>query len=68
MNKSTLKIPNISCIHCVNSIINELEELEGIMKVEGEPDAKEINVEWESPATIDKIKELLKEINYPAKD
>jgi len=68
MDKKTLHIRNISCGHCVNSIKNELEELEGIVKVEGNPDTKEITVEWESPASIESIKEILVEINYPSAD
>jgi copper chaperone CopZ len=68
MDKKTLHIPNISCGHCVNSIKNELEELEGIAKVVGDPGTKEITVEWESPANIESIKEILVEINYPPAD
>ena len=65
MENRTFHIPNISCGHCVNSIKNELEELDGILKVSGDPEKKEINVEWENPATVEKIKETLAEINYP---
>ena len=66
MEKKTFSIPNISCGHCVMSIKNELSELEGVKSVEGNPEAKSIDVEWNAPITEDKIKETLKEINYPA--
>ena len=66
MEKKTFSIPNISCGHCVMAIKNELSELDGIKMVEGNPEAKRIEVEWEAPITEDKIKETLKEINYPA--
>ena len=66
MEKQTLTVPNITCGHCVMSIKNELNELEGITKVDGDPENKSITVEWESPVTLDKIKDTLKEINYPA--
>jgi len=66
MGKQTLTVPNITCGHCVMSIKNELSELEGIAKVDGDPENKSITVEWESPVTLDKIKDTLKEINYPA--
>ena len=68
MERKTFYIPNISCAHCVNTIKNELEELEGITRVEGNPDKKEISVDWESPATLDGIRKLLDEINYPPED
>jgi len=66
MEKQTLTVPNITCGHCVMSIKNELSELEGVTKVDGDPENKSITVEWESPATLDKIQDTLKEINYPA--
>ena len=66
MAKDTFSIPNISCGHCVNAIKNELSEMEGVKSVEGSPEAKSVDVEWEAPASLDKIKDTLKEINYPA--
>jgi len=66
MGKKTFSIPNISCGHCVMAIKNELSGLDGIKMVEGNPEVKSIDVEWEAPITEDKIKETLKEINYPA--
>jgi copper chaperone CopZ len=68
MDKKTFHIPNISCSHCVNTIKNELGELEGVVEVKGDSDKKEIIVDWESPATLEKIKETLGEINYPSND
>jgi copper ion binding protein len=66
MEKKTFSVPNISCGHCVMSIKNELNELDGVKSVEGNPEAKSIDVEWDAPLTEDKIIETLKEINYPA--
>ena len=66
MEKKTFSIPNISCGHCVMAIKNELSEIEGIKLVEGNPESKTIDVQWDAPVTEDKIKETLKEINYPA--
>ena len=66
MEKQTFIIPNISCGHCVMSIKGELNEIDGVKSVEGDPDTKSITVEWESPTSANTIKERLKEINYPA--
>ncbi|MBL7179448.1 MAG: heavy-metal-associated domain-containing protein [Pseudomonadota bacterium] len=66
MKTQTFSIPNISCGHCVMTIKNELGELEGVKKVEGDPQNKRITVEWEAPVTLDQIVTTLKEINYPA--
>ncbi len=66
METKTLSVPNISCGHCVMAIKKELIELEGVSKVEGDPGGKSITLEWDVPATLEKIKETLKEISYPA--
>jgi copper chaperone len=66
MEKQTLLIPNITCGHCVMSIKNELSELEGVKMAIGDPESKRVTVEWEPPATIEGIKNTLKEMNYPA--
>ncbi len=66
MESATFSIPNISCGHCVMSIKNELSEIDGVKSVEGDPENKSITVEWESPITLDMIRDTLKEINYPA--
>ena len=66
MEKQTLLIPNITCGHCVMSIKNELSELEGVKMVVGDPESKRVTVEWEPPATIEGIKNTLKQMNYPS--
>ena len=66
MEEKTLSIPNISCGHCVMAINNELSQIDGVKKVIGSPENKNITVQWDFPATLDKIKAALKESNYPA--
>ena len=66
MEKTKLSVPNINCGHCVMAIKRELGEMAGVSKVEGDPQKKEITVEWNQPATLEKIKSTLREINYPA--
>ena len=66
MEKHVFTVPAISCGHCVMAIKNELTEIDGIVSVEGNPTEKQITVEWNAPLTIDKIKDILKDINYPA--
>jgi copper chaperone CopZ len=68
METKTLSIPNISCGHCVMTIKKEISEVEGVSKVQGDPGSKTITLEWNAPATLEKIKETLREINYPASE
>jgi len=65
MESKTFSIPNITCGHCVMAIKNELNDIEGIVRVEGDPEQRQITVQWDAPANLEKIKETLKEINYP---
>jgi copper chaperone CopZ len=48
------------------TIKNELSEIKGIVSVEGDPQNKTLVVEYEEPASLQKIKDTLKEINYPS--
>jgi copper chaperone CopZ len=48
------------------SIKNELSELKGVKKVDGDPQSKSITVQCEAPATLEKILDALKQNNYPA--
>ena len=66
MENQKFSIPNISCGHCVMTIKNELSALEGVKAVEGDPEIKQITVEWEIPTTQEKIQGTLEKINYPA--
>ncbi|MFC1533156.1 heavy-metal-associated domain-containing protein [Thermodesulfobacteriota bacterium] len=68
METKSFSIPNITCGHCVMTIQKELGEVDGVSKVEGDPEKKEITVAWDSPVTLEAIKSTLKEINYPAVD
>jgi copper chaperone len=65
MENKKISIPNISCKHCIMAIKTELSEINGVQKVEGDPDSKTITVNWDAPATLEKINNKLKEINYP---
>lgn len=65
MERAILSVPNITCGHCVMAVKRELGEVEGVLKVEGDPGTKEITVEWEAPATLETIMATMAEINYP---
>jgi copper chaperone len=66
MERKTFSVPKISCGHCVMTIRKELGALEGVRTVEGNPQFKTIDVEWEAPATEAEIRATLTEINFPA--
>lgn len=65
MTTVTYLIPNISCHHCVHTIKSEVSELKGVVSVIADPAQKRAEIVFNPPATEEKIKQLLAEINYP---
>lgn len=66
MTTLTYHVPGISCMHCIHTIKTELGDLAGVAKVDADLANKQVTVEFDVPASDDKIKQLLVEINYPA--
>ena len=68
MESKTVLIPAISCGHCVQTVQNEVAELNGVVRVQADEASTQATIEWSAPATWEQIKALLAEINYPAQD
>jgi copper ion binding protein len=66
MNTVTYTIPNISCHHCVHTIQTELAELAGVTSVQAVVQTKQVTVQFDAPASPEKIEQALQEIDYPA--
>ena len=58
-------VPNISCGHCVHTIKTELSDVVGIKSVLADPETKKVEIEFDLPASEEKIKALLALIDYP---
>jgi copper chaperone CopZ len=66
MTTKTVKVPGISCGHCVMTIEREVGELAGVTSVKAEQVTRDVTVSWDPAATDwSAIESLLKEINYP---
>jgi copper chaperone len=65
MTTVTYKLPNISCGHCVHTIQSEVSELAGVKSVVADMTTKQTVITFDAPASEEKIKSLLAEINYP---
>ncbi|RPI22897.1 MAG: heavy-metal-associated domain-containing protein [Acidobacteria bacterium] len=68
MARRTVRVPNISCDHCANTIKRELRQLDGINLVEVDAKTKQLSVEWDAPARWEDVRRVLQEINYPPED
>jgi copper chaperone CopZ len=65
MTVVTYTVPNISCGHCVHTIKTELSDLAGIRRVDVDQMGKRVEVEFDAPATEERLKKALAEIDYP---
>jgi len=65
MSNKTVKVPNISCGHCVATIEREVGRLEGVASVKADRVTKEVTVAWNPAATDwESIERAMKDINY----
>ena len=65
MTTITYDVPAMHCGHCTHTIEMELGELQGIQAVKADLDTKKVEVTFDTPASEEKIKALLAEIEYP---
>ena len=68
MEQVKFEIPAISCGHCVNSIQTEIGEMPGVTGVWADQETKSVEIEFGPPASVEQIKETLKNIDYPVKE
>ena len=66
MNTMTYTIPAIHCGHCTHTIELELRDMQGVTAVTPDLARKQVTVVYDDPASDEKIRALLAEIEYPA--
>jgi len=65
MTKVTYSVPNIMCNHCIHTIQTELAAVKGVQSVKADEASKKVEIVFEAPASEEKLKATLAEINYP---
>ena len=65
MTTVTYTVPAIHCGHCTHTIEMEVGELQGVQSVKADQTSKKVQITFDAPATEEKIKSLLAEIDYP---
>lgn len=65
MTTVSFKVPAINCMHCVHTIQTEIADLAGVKSVKADALSKQVEIVFDAPASEEKIKTLLAEINYP---
>jgi len=61
----TYTVPAIHCGHCTHTIEMEVGELQGVQSVKADQASKKVEITFDAPASEEKIKALLAEIDYP---
>lgn len=66
MTSKTVRVPGISCGHCVATIEREVGELAGVSSVKADQSTRQVTISWD-PERTDwvAIERHLTEINYP---
>ncbi len=59
-----LKVPTISCQHCVNAITSEVSQLQGVQRVAVDLGSKQVSVEADERVTPDAVIGAINEAGY----
>jgi len=66
MSKVVLDVPEISCEHCSQSITNALQPQAGVKSIRVDVPTQKVHLEFdESKISLDKVKAILAEEEYP---
>ncbi|MBI3973066.1 MAG: heavy-metal-associated domain-containing protein [Chloroflexi bacterium] len=66
MSKVVLDVPEISCAHCSQAITQALQPQAGVEKVRVDVPSRKVYLDYdENTISIDKVKALLAEEEYP---
>ncbi len=66
MSKVVLDVPEISCEHCAQAITRALQPQQGVQRVRVDVPARKVHLEFdESKISLDRVKEILAEEEYP---
>jgi copper chaperone len=68
MTEITIEAPDISCDHCIASIEKAVTKLPGVRFISGDPDGKQVVVEFDPQVTdLASIESAMEEEGYPVK-
>ena len=66
MSKVVLKVPEISCEHCSQAITKALKPQAGVQSVRVDVPTQKVHLEFdEQTISLDRVKEILAEEEYP---
>ena len=63
--ETTLKIQNLKCGGCSNTIVTQLSKIKGISNVTVNNDTNEVQVNSETKTLLEKVTKRLSDLGYP---
>ncbi|WP_299127333.1 heavy metal-associated domain-containing protein [uncultured Winogradskyella sp.] len=66
MLSTTIKIQNLKCGGCANTIVTQLSKLVGISKVRVHNNTNEVRFNFKSEVNLELAKKKLSDLGYPA--
>ncbi|MFO7702053.1 heavy-metal-associated domain-containing protein [Psychroflexus maritimus] len=63
--RESLIIQNLKCGGCASTVIKQLENLEGVSKVDVEVELSQVNFDLQANYLMEEVKIRLKKIGYP---
>jgi copper chaperone len=68
MNEKKVKIPNMTCNHCIMHIKDAAHQVDGVEVKDIDLNTKEVTFTFEHPSEWTSISRNLKEIGYPVEE
>lgn len=67
MSNVTMQIEGMSCNHCKAAVERSVAAVDGVQSVKVDLAAKQAQVEWDAPATLEAIKQAVEDSGYSVK-
>lgn len=63
--KTTLKIQNLKCSGCANTIITKLSDLKGVQDISVDNETNTVTFDYENEVNLIETKDVLTKLGYP---
>lgn len=64
MAQQEVKVPDMACGRCLNTIKQAVAEVPGVSQVEGNVESKTITVTWDAPTTWEQIDKAIRDVGF----
>lgn len=65
--KEMLNVDGMNCNHCIDKITRFVGEIEGVKNIQVSLESKSVEVEFETPANLEMIREAIEDAGFSVK-